>query len=179
MRNRMLFVLGCLLLCLTIPALAQLSDDGTTFTFENGLEAEIPEGWTVADQDNDERDFVAADDGRTGVSLLLYYPQTLEDANADDAAETIAAHYTSVLNSEIDEGDVEDVTLEGIDGGRILTTVATDSDEYEQVAYAFVLPDGYALLALIYPMKGSGLRSTSEDDALPLIETVWARSHHP
>jgi hypothetical protein len=172
MRHRMLFVVGWLLLCLTIPTLAQLDEDGQTFTFENDLTLSVPDGWTVADQDNEERDFVALDDGRTGVSLLMYYPETLADANAETAADVIIAHYSSVLNTDVDEDDIEDVTLEGFDGARYSGTVETDTDEYEQLAYAFVLPDGYALLGLVYPMRGSGLRSTSEDDAVPLIENV-------
>jgi len=172
MRHRILFVVGWLLLCLTVPTLAQLSEDGETFTFENALTLSIPDGWTVADQDNEEKDFVALDDSRTGVSLLLYYPATLAESNAETPADVITAHYNSILNLEIDEGDIEDVTLEGFDGARYSGNVATDTDEYEQVAYAFMLPDGYGLLGLIYPMRGSGLRSTSEDDAVPIIESV-------
>lgn len=172
MRHRMLFVVGWLLLCLTVPTLAQLDEDGQTFTFENELTLSVPEGWTVADQDDEERDFVALDDGRTGVSLLMYYPETLADADAETAADVLIAHYSAVLNQDIDDGDIEEVTLEGFDGARFEGTVTTDTDEYEQLAYAFVLPDGYALVGLIYPMRGSGLRSTSEDDALPLIENV-------
>jgi hypothetical protein len=172
MRHRMLFVVGWLLLCLTVPTLAQLSEDGQTFTFQNELTLTVPDGWTVADQDNTERDFVALDDGRTGVSLHLYYPETLADVKAETAVDVLVSHYSNLLNQEIDERDIEDTSLEGIDGARYSGTVQTDSDEYEQVAYAFVLPDGYALVGSIYPMRGSGLRSTSEEDAVPLIEDV-------
>lgn len=172
MRHRMLFVVGWLLLCLTVPTLAQLSEDETTFTFNNGLVLTIPDGWKPADQDNDQKDFIALDDGRTGLTLRLYYPQTLKDANIDTPAGVLEGYYSSVFKMEIDTRDAEDTTVEGYDGVRYFGTVTSDKDEYEQATYAFLLPDGSALLGAIYPMKGTGLRSTSEQDALPLIEDV-------
>jgi len=174
MRNRVLFMIGLLLLSLTVPTWAQLNDEGTLFTFQNGLALTIPDGWKVAQTDNAEKDAVSLDDGRTGLRVLLYYPDTLVQANITTPADVIADQYNTIYKIDITNSDVEDVTVGTVNGGRYASTVTTDKDEFDQVAYAFMLPDGYALLGLIYPMKGSGLRSTSEEDAKAILESVLA-----
>lgn len=171
MRHRLVSLMVILLAAL-IPVSAQLNDEGNTFTLQNGLIVTAPDGWTIANSDGDERDSVALDDGRTGLNVLLYFPETLADSGISTAEDALALHYDTTYTLDLETRDIEEVTLEGVAGIRYASTVEADTDEYEQIAYAFLLPDEYVLLALIYPMRGSGLRITSEAEASVILEAA-------
>jgi hypothetical protein len=166
----LLFLL--LLVILPLSAVnAQLDEDENVFTFNNGVEFEIPEDWEVIGEQDDW--YLAISDETTSLFFVQYFPEELEDFGMEDTSDLLEGHYSgNIEDPAFDDDEIEEVELAGMDALRYTFVFETDDGtEFEEVWYAVIAPDDYGWIIGIYPSEGGDLET--EDETLEIALVVF------